>query len=100
MTYILLALCLILAAAALHFFRQAKWWRDKAMGEARKRLKKDEKTDMIRRSIDRAAAKMIAAKDKEIADLQERLRYKTCVNERLWNQLRDLKAGGEFDAEE
>ena len=96
MTYILLVLCIALASAVWHYYRMAKMWRSMALAEAKKRLAKDEKTDMIRRSIDRGAAKLIAEKDKEIADLQERLRYKTVVNARLWSQLRDLKAGDDF----
>jgi uncharacterized membrane protein (DUF106 family) len=80
-----------------HLTRQVVYWREKAMTEARKRLAKDEKTSEIRRAIDRGAAKLISEKDAQIRELQEKLRYKTIVNARLWEQLRDLKAGGDFD---
>lgn len=80
-----------------HLTRQVIYWRDKAMAEARKRLAKDEKTTEIRRAIDRGAAKLISEKDAQIRELQEQLRYKTIVNARLWEQLRDLKAGGDFN---
>lgn len=80
-----------------HLTRQVAYWRDKAMAEAKKRLAKDEKTTEIRRAIDRGAAKLISEKDAQIRELQEQLRYKTIVNARLWDQLRDLKAGGDFD---
>lgn len=93
-------LCAIIGAMAgyvYHLLRQVAYWRDKAMAEAKKRLTKDEKTNEIRRAIDRGAAKLISEKDAQIRELQERLRYKTIVNARLWDNLRDLKAGGDFD---
>ena len=80
-----------------HLTRQVVYWREKAMAEARKRLAKDEKTTEIRRAIDRGAAKLISEKDAQIRELQEQLRRKTVMNARLWEQLRDLKAGGDFD---
>ena len=80
-----------------HLARQVVYWRDKAMAEARKRLAKDEKTNEIRRAIDRGAAKLISEKDAQIRELQEQLRRKTVMNARLLEQLRDLKAGGDFD---
>lgn len=92
-------LCAIIGAMAgfvYHLLRQVTYWRDKAMAEAKKRLAKDEKTTEIRRAIDRGAAKLISEKDAQIRELQEQLRYKTIVNARLWDQLRDLKAGDDF----
>lgn len=93
-------LCAIIGAMACliyHLLHQVAYWRDKAMAEARKRLAKDEKTTEIRRAIDRGAAKLISEKDAQIRQLQEQLRRKTVMNVRLWEQLRDLKAGGDFD---
>lgn len=93
-------LCVIIGAMAgyvYHLLRQVVYWREKAMTEARKRLAKDEKTNEIRRAIDRGAAKLISEKDAQIRELQEQLRRKTVMNSRLWEQLRDLKAGGDFD---
>ena len=97
MTWILAILLIVAGAGCVHFYKGREYWRRLAMAEAKKRLEKDSEQEKVRQAIDRAAAKMISAKDKEIADLQERLRYKTCVNGRLWSQLRDLKAGGDFD---
>ena len=97
MTWMLAILCVGLCAAIWHLIHQAAYWREKAMAEAKKRLAKDEKTNEIRRAIDRGAAKLISEKDAQIRELQEQLRYKTIVNARLWEQLRDLKAGGDFD---
>lgn len=93
-------LCVIIGAMAgyvYHLIRQVAYWRDKAMAEARKRLAKDEKTTEIRRAIDRGAAKLISEKDVQIRELQEQLHRKAVMNAGLWEQLRDLKAGGEFD---
>ena len=87
----------LLVAWIFHLTRQVVYWRDKAMAEARKRLAKDEKTNEIRRAIDRGAAKLISEEDAQIRELEQKLRYKTIVNARLWDQLRDLKAGGDFD---
>lgn len=97
MSWMLVILCVGLCAAIWHLIRQVAYWRDKAMAEARKRLAKDEKTTEIRRAIDRGAAKLISEKDAQIRELQEQLRRKTVMNARLWEQLRDLKAGGDFD---
>lgn len=93
-------LCVIIGAMTgyvYHLLRQVAYWREKAMAEAKKRLAKDEKTTEIRRAIDRGAAKLISEKDAQIRGLQEQLRRKTVMNARLWEQLRDLKAGGDFD---
>ena len=96
-TTILCAVIGALAGYVYHLFRQVAYWRDKAMAEARKRLAKDEKTTEIRRAIDRGAAKLISEKDAQIRELEAQLRRKTVMNARLWEQLRDLKAGGDFD---
>lgn len=96
-TTILCAVIGALAGYVYHLLRQVVYWRDKAMAEAKKRLAKDEKTTEIRRAIDRGAAKLISEKDAQIRDLQEQLRRKMVMNARLWEQLRDLTAGGEFD---
>ena len=96
-TAVLTILCGAMAGGLWHLSRQVIYWRDKAMAEARKRLQKDETTTEIRRAIDRGAAKVIGEKDAQILELQEQLRRKTLMNARLWEQLRDLKAGGDFD---
>ena len=100
MIWMLVVLCAIIGALSCfvyHLLHQVAYWRDKAMAEAMKLLAKDEKTTEIRRAIDRGAAKLISEKDAQIRELQEQLLYKTIVNARLWEQLRDLKAGGDFD---
>ena len=97
MITILMILLCIESLIIIHKTKEIEHWKENAKDEAKKRLAKDEKTTEIRRAIDRGAAKLISEKDTQIRELKEQLRYKTIVNARLWDQLRDLKAGGDFD---
>ena len=80
-----------------HMHSAIKYWKQQAIAEARKRLTVDEEQKKIRDAIDTAAANKIVEKDNRIIELERDNKRLSETNQRLWKQIRDLKAGGEFD---
>ena len=77
--------------------RQKNYWKQQAISAARKLMTVDEEQKKIRDAIDTAAANKIVEKDNRIIELEKENKFLRKANDQLWGQIRDLKAGGEFD---
>lgn len=89
---LLLVACAVLGGLVVHLWRQARRWRDSAIGNARKRLRKNLDHENEVGQINRKAAKEIARLNEDLDALVAENRRLRKINENYRKQV-ERRAG-------